>query len=89
MLQIGKNTQTSISDADREITTLGSTENAGKSVNLVSDLSVYSQDGISRSALDLCLCYFCNENRVRDFACLDDAALQKWKNKIYHRSLIQ
>ena len=31
-----KNNQTSVFDADREIPTLGSTDNAGNSVNLVS-----------------------------------------------------
>ena len=36
---IGKKTnETSISDADREIHTLGSTDNAGNSVNLVSGI---------------------------------------------------
>ena len=33
-----KNNQTSISDADREILTLGSTDNAGNTVNLVSGI---------------------------------------------------
>ena len=33
-----KKNQTSVSDADREITTLGSTDNAGNSVNLVSGI---------------------------------------------------
>ena len=33
-----KNNQTSVSDADREIPTLGSTDNAGNSVNLVSGI---------------------------------------------------
>ena len=33
-----KNNQTSVSDADREIPILGSTENAGNSVNLVSGI---------------------------------------------------
>ena len=44
-----KNNQTSVSDADREIPTLGSPDNAGKLVNLVA-LSVYLRVGISRSA---------------------------------------
>ena len=36
---IGKeNNQSSVSDADREIPTLGSTDNAGNSVNLVSGI---------------------------------------------------
>ena len=33
-----KNNQTSVSDADRDIQPLGSTDNAGNSVNLVSDI---------------------------------------------------
>ena len=33
-----KNNQTSISDVDREISTLGSTDNAGNSVNLISGI---------------------------------------------------
>ena len=33
-----KNNQTLVSDADREIPTLGSTDNAGNSVNLVSSI---------------------------------------------------
>ena len=33
-----KNNQTSVFDADREIPTLGSTDNAGNSVNLVSGI---------------------------------------------------
>ena len=33
-----KNNQISVSDADREITTLGSTDNAGNEVNLVSGM---------------------------------------------------
>ena len=33
-----KNNQSSVSDADREVRTLGSTDNAGNSVNLVSDI---------------------------------------------------
>ena len=49
-----KNHQSSVSDADREISTLGSTKNAGNSVNLVSCIirlpSGYP--GISRSASD-------------------------------------
>ena len=45
-----KNNQSSVSDADREIPTLGSTDNAGNSVNLVS--------GIIRlpSSLDFSVC---------------------------------
>ena len=45
-----KNNQTSVSDADREIPTLGSTDNAENSVNLVS--------GIIRlpSGLDFSVC---------------------------------
>ena len=34
-----KNNQTSASDADQEIPTLGTTDNAGNSVNLVSGIS--------------------------------------------------
>ena len=45
-----KNNQSSVSDADQEIPTLGSIDNAGNSVNLVSTLSVHPQVGISRSA---------------------------------------
>ena len=41
-----KKNQTSVSAADWEIPTLGSTDNAG---NLVSGISVYPQVGISRS----------------------------------------
>ena len=33
-----KNSQTSVYDADREIPTIGSTDNAGNSVNLVSGI---------------------------------------------------
>ena len=48
---IGKqNNQTSVSDADSEIPIIGSTDNAGNSVNLVPALSVYPRAGISRSA---------------------------------------
>ena len=47
---IGKqNNQTSISDADREIPTLGSTDNAGNSVNSFPALSVYPRVGFSLS----------------------------------------
>ena len=42
-----KDNQTSISDADREISTLESTDNARKSVNLDFGLSVYPRVGIS------------------------------------------
>ena len=45
-----KNTQTSVSDADREIQTLGSTDNAGNSVNFVSGIIVYPRVLISLSA---------------------------------------
>ena len=45
-----KNNQTSVSNADREIPTLGSTDNAGNSVNLVYDIIPYPRIGISRSA---------------------------------------
>ena len=37
---IGKNSQTSVSDADREIPTLGSADNASNSVSLVSHRSM-------------------------------------------------
>ena len=41
--EIGKkNNQSSISDADREMPTLGSTDNAGNSVNLVSGVIRFS-----------------------------------------------
>ena len=36
-----KNNQTSVSDADRQIPTLGSTDNAGNSVNFVSGFWYY------------------------------------------------
>ena len=36
------NNQTSVSDADREIPSLGSTDNAGNSMNLVSSIIVYA-----------------------------------------------
>ena len=42
-----KNNQTSVSDEDREIPILGSTDNAGNSENLVSGISVYPRDGNS------------------------------------------
>ena len=42
--------KTSVSEADQEIPTLGSRDNGGNSVNLVSRLSVYPQVGISLSA---------------------------------------
>ena len=45
-----KNSQTSVSDADREIPTLGSMSNAGNSVNLVSGIICYPRVGISKSA---------------------------------------
>ena len=45
-----KNKETSVSDVDREIPTLGSTNYTGNSVNFVSALSVYPRIGISRSA---------------------------------------
>ena len=38
LLQCKKNCQTSVSGADREIPTIGSTDNAGNSVNLVSGI---------------------------------------------------
>ena len=44
-----KNNQTSVSDADREIPTLGSTDNARNSVNLVSGINRYPRFGISLS----------------------------------------
>ena len=51
MSWVKKDNQTSISDADREIRTLGSTENAGNSVNLVSGIiGLPHRVGISRSA---------------------------------------
>ena len=43
---VKENNQSSVSDADREITTLGSTDNAENSVNLPT-LSVYLRVGIS------------------------------------------
>ena len=45
-----KNNQTSVSDADREIPNLGSTDNAGNSVNLVSGIFRLPSVGISLSA---------------------------------------
>ena len=45
-----KNNQISVSDADREIPTFGSTNNARNLVNLVSALSVDPRVGISWSA---------------------------------------
>ena len=47
-----KNNQSSVSDPDLEIPTLGSTDNAGNLVNLVSSIigSIYPGVGISRSA---------------------------------------
>ena len=45
-----KNNQTSVSDADREIKTLESTDNAGKSLTSFPALSVYPWVGISLSA---------------------------------------
>ena len=48
---IGKKiNQSSVSNADQEIPTLGSTDNAENSVNLVSGIILYSRVGISRSA---------------------------------------
>ena len=44
------NNQSSVSNADREIPTLGSTDNAGNEVNLVPALSVYPRFGIALSA---------------------------------------
>ena len=37
-----KHNETLVSDADREISTLGSTDNAGSSVNLISGIIVYA-----------------------------------------------
>ena len=48
-----KNNQTSVSDSDRESLTLGSTNNAGNSVNLVSGISVHPRVGISQSELQI------------------------------------
>ena len=45
-----KNNQTLVSDADQEIPTFGSTDNAGNSVNLVSGIILLLSVGISRSA---------------------------------------
>ena len=45
-----KNNQSSVSDADHEIPTVGSTDTAGNSVNLFPALSVYPPVGISLSA---------------------------------------
>ena len=45
-----KDNQTSVSDADRDIPTLGSTENAENSVNLVSGIIRLPRAGISRTA---------------------------------------
>ena len=45
-----KNNQTLVSDADQEIPTLGSTDNAGNEVNLVSGIILLPSVGISRSA---------------------------------------
>ena len=51
MSYVRKNNQTSVSDADGEIPTLGSMDNAGNLVNHISALSVYLPVGISLSAL--------------------------------------
>ena len=37
-----KNNQSSVSNADREIPNLGSTDNAGNSVNLVSGIAIHA-----------------------------------------------
>ena len=47
-----KNNQSSVSDADREIPSYGSTDNAGNNVNLVSGIIRLPRVGISRSALE-------------------------------------
>ena len=47
-----KNNQTANSDADREIPTLGSTDNSGNSINLVSGIIRLPSDGISLTALE-------------------------------------
>ena len=45
-----RNNQSSVSDADQEIPALGSTDNAGNSVNLVSGIIRYPRVRISLSA---------------------------------------
>ena len=55
-----ENNQTSVSESDREIPTLGSTDNAGNSVNLVSDITLLpsgmrTQSQKSRSQLEKCI----------------------------------
>ena len=45
-----ENNQSSVSNADREIPTLGSTDNAGNSDSLFSGITVYPRVGLSRSA---------------------------------------
>ena len=47
-----KNIQSSVSDEDRGIQTLGSTDKTGNSVKLVPALSVYPRVGISMSAME-------------------------------------
>ena len=47
-----KNNQTTVSNADREIPTLGSVDNAGNSVNFVSGIICYPQVGIFLFALE-------------------------------------
>ena len=47
---VKKNNQTSVSDADREIPTLGSADNAGNSVTSFPALSADPRVGISLSA---------------------------------------
>ena len=56
-----KNNHSSVSDADREIPHLGSTNNAGNSVNLVSGFIRLPSGWVSLSALeigDTCMFYF-------------------------------
>ena len=48
-----KNNQSSVSDADREISILGSTDSAGNSVNVVSGITRLPRVGISQSASEI------------------------------------
>ena len=77
-----KNNQSSVSEADREIPTLGSTDNAGNSGNLV---SVYPRVGISRSASEtddrfyLSALWLMNEETFDDTSC-NEVKLKSCKN---------
>ena len=63
-----KNNQSSVSDADQEIPTLGPTDNAGNSFTSFPALSVYPRAGISRS-----VSY--TADRLHEFLCLSVADL--------------